>query len=411
MNVRARLPRGTHARAAVLLLSLAITGCSERVPATGLTGATFSQDAGEAGKRTIKALGRVQPEGGIVSVTGAPGARIAKIRVEEGRTVTAGDELFRLDAYDVLDATCRSIRAQLEETEELLSVEGENTEQLKKELEIEDSQVQVIDPLDILAQTEKLNALEHKLKYEEGESKRLRSLRDASSPLVSAQQIEAQDLLVDGARAERSAAKAMLDKLNAGHALARRKLAVKRSEIAVASRRARLAAHKKSLMASLDTAERQRDQALIRAPRDGRILRVHMRDGETIGNQPVIQMGDTRAMCIIADVSDLYIRELRTAKRAKTTALGETLEGSIEPQDVGRIIGKSMLVSLDPTVDADRRVVEVKVRLDKPSSAKAADLTNLQVDVVISPDDSPAPGPSSKGASPDGTDPGGRTAR
>jgi hypothetical protein len=95
-------------------------------------------------------------------------------------------------------------------------------------------------------------------------------------------------------------------------------------------------------------------------------------------------------MCIVADVSDLYARDLRRAKSARATAFGETLAGTIKPADVGRIIGKSSLPSLDPTVDADRRVVEVTVRLDGPSSAKAQDLTNLQVDVVIAFDDAAA---------------------
>jgi HlyD family secretion protein len=358
-------------------------GCSSRTSATHLVLKPVGAAGGEAAAPSIKALGRIQPVGGVVSVAGTPGARIAKMLAREGASVALGDELFRLDTYDVLEATCVSIRAQLDEAKELLAVEAENTAQLQGELAVEEEQVQVLDPLDVEAQQEKLNALEVKLAHEEREARRLNALRDAKSSLVSDQQLEGQGLLVEGARAERNAARALLRKLKAGHALAVRKLALQKAQIGVASRKSRLAARTKSLAASLAAAERQRDQAIVRAPTEGRVLMVLMREGESIGNQPVLQLADTSDMCVVADVSDLYIRELRQARKARAVALGDTLEGTISPSDIGRMIGKATIPSLDPTVDADRRVVEVKVRLDPASSRRAKDLTNMQVDVVI----------------------------
>ncbi|MDR3637615.1 MAG: HlyD family efflux transporter periplasmic adaptor subunit [Isosphaeraceae bacterium] len=368
----------------VALLATAISGgCSERMTAH----VVYKPVAYVEGKRSIKALGRIQPEGGVVSITGSPGTRIAKIQVREGGAVAANDELFRLDTFDVLDANCRSAEAQLEEAKELLVAEQENTAQLEKQLALEKEQLQDLDPLDIEAQGEKLKALELKLAHEEGESRRLNALREAKSSLVSEQELTAQGLLVEGARAERNGARALLQKLKAGHALGLEKLKLQQRQLPIASRKAQLSARQKSLAAALEAARRQRDQAVIRAPKDGRILKIVMHDGETIGNQPVLQMGDTRTMCIMADVSDLYIRDLKKAQGAKATAFGESLTGTINASDVGRIVGKSALPSLDPTVDADRRVVEVKIRLDEASSARAADLTNLQVDVLISLDE------------------------
>lgn len=394
MDVRPEVHRSLRSGVAVASLSLLAAalpaGCSPGLSSTHVVYKPVADEGEQDGKRSIKALGRIQPDGGVLSIAGTPGTRIAVVRVHEGQTVAAKQELFRLDTYDVLDANCRSIRAQLDEAEELLAVEEESSAQLSRELELEEAQAKTLNPLDIEAQGEKLKALELKLAHEEGEARRLHSLRDAKSSLVSEQQLEAQGLMVDGARAERNGAKAVLEKAKAGHALALRKLVLQREQITITSRKARLTARKKSLAAGLVAAQRQRDQAQIRAPKEGRILKVLMHDGETVGNQPVLQMGDTRTMCIMADVSDLYIRDLRRAKQAKATALGESLVGTINPSDIGRIVGKSTLPSLDPTVDADRRVVEVKVRLDKASSEKAADLTNLQVDILISLDEPPA---------------------
>jgi HlyD family secretion protein len=51
--------------------------------------------------------------------------------------------------------------------------------------------------------------------------------------------------------------------------------------------------------------------------------------------------------------------------------------------EIGLQIGKKDVLGTDPVADADARVVEVKIRLDPSSSKQVADLTNLQVNVVI----------------------------
>jgi HlyD family secretion protein len=108
-------------------------------------------------------------------------------------------------------------------------------------------------------------------------------------------------------------------------------------------------------------------------------------DGETMGNGPVLQMGDTGAMYVVAEVSELSIPALERAQRVQIKALGKDLDGTIEPNGVGWVIGKNAVFSLNPTEDADRRVVEVKIRLDDAARSFAEKLTNLQVDVVMTP--------------------------
>src|SRR5262249_25116694 len=149
-----------------------------------------------------------------------PGTRIASIKVHEGSGVEANAELFRLDTYEILDASCHSYEAQLEEARELLAVEKEHSVQLEKELALEKEQAEKLNPLDIEAQTEKLKALNLKLEHEEAEARRLQGLHEAKSSFVSEQQRNAQALLVDAARAERNGARALLEKLTKGHALA-----------------------------------------------------------------------------------------------------------------------------------------------------------------------------------------------
>ncbi|MEO0843621.1 MAG: HlyD family secretion protein, partial [Cyanobacteria bacterium J06643_5] len=51
--------------------------------------------------------------------------------------------------------------------------------------------------------------------------------------------------------------------------------------------------------------------------------------------------------------------------------------------NIGLKIGKQQIFSTDPIADIDRRVVEVKIRLDKEDSQKVKSFTNLQVEVLI----------------------------
>ena len=96
-------------------------------------------------------------------------------------------------------------------------------------------------------------------------------------------------------------------------------------------------------------------------------------------------------------------------RRRVVTALGEELHGQTEPDGIGRIIGRNTNVSLDPTIEADRRVILVRILLDEPSSQRVASLTNLQVDVKIPL--GPAPRDGSASTRPEGDRLAGRPCR
>ena len=331
----------------------------------------------------INALGRVEPKGGLISIAGVPGARIGEISVCEGQVVGANAKLFVLDNYGELDANCKMIEAQRDEAKTLLDLETQSEALLREELDVEEAQIQQLDPYDRLAQGRKVEALRDAGENARIDYDRLIRLKEAGSSLVSQQEIDAQKLKVSSAKAELDEAEALLKKFDQSQKIARRKIEIQRRRAAIAAEKGRLAARIKSLEASHRAALIQRDQAVVHAVLAGRILRILSRPGETIGAQPVLQMGDTSAMDVVAEVSELQARDLGRAGPVTMTALGETLHGTIDLEKSRRMVGRNSLFSLDPTVDADRRVILVRIRLDQRSSQMVADLTNLQVDVEI----------------------------
>ena len=63
--------------------------------------------------------------------------------------------------------------------------------------------------------------------------------------------------------------------------------------------------------------------------------------------------------------------------------MGTATPGNRTVDRIGTKIGKQDVLATDPAARTDSRVVEVEIRLD--DSVRAAALTNLEVDVEITP--------------------------
>jgi HlyD family secretion protein len=135
--------------------------------------------------------------------------------------------------------------------------------------------------------------------------------------------------------------------------------------------------------ANLSRAEAELELSRVRAPIDGQILKVHAREGERVGPEGIVEIGETTSMYAVAEVYETDIGRVRVGQRARivSPALESPLDGSVER--IGLRIGRQDVLRTDPVADADARVVEVEIRLDDP--AAAARLTNLRVDVLIEP--------------------------
>jgi HlyD family secretion protein len=369
--------------ALILIVVLGQAACSPPQ-----TESTSSVDRGadahpKASADRISALGRVEPKGGVISIAGVPGARIGKIFVHEGQWVGVDAKLFVLENYDELDANCKVIEAQRNEATTSLGLVEKNEPLLSDELGVEEDQIKELDPFDRRAQRRKVDALRDARDYARIDYDRLFKLEQAGSSLVSQQQIDGQKLKVSSLEAELDAAEASLQKFEESRKIAERKIEIQRRRVAIAAEKWKLVARIKSLDASHKAALLQRDRAVIHALAAGRILRILSRPGETIGAQPVLQMGDTNEMEVVAEIPELQARDLSRAELVTITALGETLHGTIDLERSERMVGRNSIFSLDPTVDADRRVIQVRIRLDQRSSQVLADFSNLQVDVAI----------------------------
>jgi HlyD family secretion protein len=116
----------------------------------------------------------------------------------------------------------------------------------------------------------------------------------------------------------------------------------------------------------------------VRAPLTGRVLAVSIHPGE-VSPGPLLTLGDVRTMVARTEVFQTNVLDVAVGDPAEVFILGRTVAGEVTR--VGATVARNTITSLDPADLADRRVVDVVVRLADP--ALAARLVNMQVEVAI----------------------------
>jgi HlyD family secretion protein len=302
------------------------TGCSEAV-----TPASADDTDLLAETRAVSSLGRLEPRHGIIRVSASSvpdavsGAVLATLLVDVGDDVTVGDLLAVTDTEAVLVARAEEIKSELV----LAQRESEATQSLAAAACVRAGVA--------LREADRLTSLRAQDLASEEATDRARGAADAGA--------------ADCTAAE-SAAK-------------------------VADAAIRVVA------ARLKRNEVEFERSRIRAPITGKVLAVNTRPGELIDADGILELGDVRHMYAIAEVYETDVRWLRINQQATVTsdALDTPLSGTVER--IRPKIHKQDEIGTDPAARKDARIVEVEILLDNPEPA--ADLTNLQVDVVFSP--------------------------
>ncbi|MBX7167784.1 MAG: efflux RND transporter periplasmic adaptor subunit [Pirellulales bacterium] len=337
----------------------------------------------------IQALGRLEPRGGIVNVGGTTGDRVAKLEVQAGDEVRAGHVLAVLDSFTVRDAQRQAAAVQLDDARRRLDTELDYAKRAQQDAQLAREQA-LLGKTDVEASEAQLRAL---TASRDQAVRDLERLEKSDPEVVSQQAIEHQRMMLKRANEELAAAQSQHAKVRASVELAIRAADSKVATAESALARVDAAAAIPSLEAALALAEAQLAASQIKAPVSGRVLKILTHPGETLGQQPILQLADTSQMVAIAEVDETEIRWVKVGQCAEIRSRAfpsdvERLTGRVVW--IGHTVAKNSLLMLDPTqVRSDARVVEVHVALDSPAVADR--LINLQVDVAILVAE-PAPG-------------------
>ncbi len=376
---------------ASLLLNAALAG--------GLAYLFYTQPAGSSANATrqpgivasgeaIEALGKVQPAGGVVSVFGPPGDRIKELKATLGDRVTRNAPLAELIGDRERALSVAALDSQLREAEKLRAAITKSKETKLADLKLEAEQAAEKGRAELAALDAKIDGHRLELDAAKTEQNRLATV-EQGGVRVSAQEKTQADLLVKQAElqlkathAQRKAAQEQLD-------AAPQATAVKRQAIESEADRALAQVPFESLRAAKAAAEQKVKDAALVAPVSGRIIKQLVRPGDTLTTMPAFQIADTDNMAVIAEVYETDVARLRkwlasgpvtTEVYARVLGDGDTaLKGTVTAGSIAPMIAKNTVFALGPREDADRRVVEVEVRLDAESARSVADYVGLQV--------------------------------
>lgn len=327
--------------------------------------------------QTVTALGRLEPAGGVVQISGMVGDRLAELHVALGDEVVQDQPIAKLGSHELRHGELLLAQSQLKEARQRKEAEEKHAAALMKEADLALAMIK-LQQLDIESQQEKIGLLKSTLSAAERNLARQKALSDE---IVSAQEREQLELSVEQARAELTAAEKLLIKLQDSYELSLAQAEAKRETAEASRQRIPSLVQLDSLQKSVDLAQTRLEMTVIRTPSKGRILEIYSRAGETLGPQPILAMADTSRMAAVAEVYEDQALRVRPKQTAwiESSALGPRLRGDVV--HVGTLVGKNQVVSLAPTASTDLRVVEVRILLDPNEVAEQ--LINLQVTVEI----------------------------
>jgi HlyD family secretion protein len=297
----------------------------------------------------VVALGRVIPEGNVITIAppfGSADARIAEISVSVGELVEARQQLAILDNLQQINAEIGTAKATVALREATL-------------LQVERS---------VQASTDEAQAsLERAV---------------ATSNERRSQLKRSENLFKDGVTTRAELDQSQLKVSEADRDVERAEATVSRylsvsggiqPDIAVAQANLQLA------NAELSRFQVALEKAIVRAPSAGTVLNIHVQAGENPGQAGILDLGNTDSMNIEVEVYQSLIARVTIGDLV--TATSESIEQPLSGQvtAIGLEIGRQSITSDDPAVNTDARVVDVIVTLDEESSVLASRFTNLEV--------------------------------
>ncbi len=338
-----------------------------------------NQEAPRPQRVKVLALGRLEPEGEILSVAGPLGERIARLEVSEGDFVKAGQVLAYLESYNERLAQRDLAASQLAETQERLA-----TDILTSRVEINQAEAEIeqVDTPQLL-QTQSQQALVRRLKAELTNTIRVRNRFGQlySEGAISQQDFDDKQLAVKRAEESLNQAKKTLNQLVKAREANVQKARTNLTHAQVNLQRVKSHSGFNSARQQLNLAQVQRERTIIRAPKSGQILKIFAYPGEAISEQGILKLGNTRKMYAVAEVYETDVSLIKLGQQAAITspAFNRPVIGTVT--QIGRIVFKNNIIGDDPTANSDARVVEVKIRLAE--SELASNFSQLQVDVQI----------------------------
>ncbi|MEM7594139.1 MAG: response regulator [Cyanobacteria bacterium P01_A01_bin.83] len=341
----------------------------------------------KAERKTVVALGRIEPLGKVIALsapTSLEAVKIEQLLVQEDELVEVGQIIAVLDGRQRLQAALDEAVTGVEIAQARLgqvkagakpsSVQAKQAAiaNLKAELAGKlQTQRSTIAKLEAQLNNARSELQRHQLLYQQG--------------AISTSELDRQRLTTNTAQEQLNEARAILRqtrrtlsaRIQEAIALLAETEEVRDVDLQLAQ------AELNQAQAAANKAKSDMELAYVRTSIAGQILAIHTRPGEAPGQKGIVEIGKTEQMVVVAEVdqNDIKLVEIGQPATVVSGIFDEKLQGKVHK--ISSQVGKNDILNTDPAADEDTRVVEVQILLEPESSQKVSTLTNLEVDVTI----------------------------
>ncbi len=372
----------------------------------------------------ITALGRLEPQGGVTRLS-APnsvgGSRVEQLLVKEGDKIKAGQIVALLDTYALRFATLEQAKQQVKVAKARLdkvkagAQAGEISAQeatiarlqaqLRGEVAAQEATLARLRAQlqwEVAAQEATVARLQAQLRNAQAEYKRNQQLYEEGA--ISASLFDSKRLQVETIQEQINEANAALkrivktieEQINEGKATLRRTMDTGQEQITQAKANLNRITEIRpvdvqiaqgeieSAIAAVKLAQAELNLSYIRSPIDAQVLKVNTKSGEIIGTDGIVELGQTDNMYVIAEVHETDISKVYLGQKSTiySTIFDSEIQGTVA--EIGFQIDRQQVFDVNPGADTDRKVVQVKIRIDDSvESQRVAAFTNLQVEATI----------------------------
>jgi HlyD family secretion protein len=335
----------------------------------------------------ITALGRLEPQTEVISLS-APvnldGDRVAKILVKQGDRVKKGQIIAVLDSGDRFAASVVVAEQQITLAQVKLAqvrAGAKSGEIAAQNSEIARLKAELAGEMNTLAA--QISRLRRELENAQTEFQRYQQLAREGAitdSLLDSKRLTmttASDRLQEAKSSQNRSVQTLNAQINEAQSTLAKIAEVRPIDVKLAET---------EVVGAISAAQRAKvelEQAFIKAPLDGQILKIYGRVGEKIGDKGIADFGQTAQMVAVAEVYQTEVSQLKIGQPVIVTGSAFTGELKAKVTDIGLQVSRQNVFANQPGENMDRRVVEVKATISPEGSQKVAGLTNLQVQVAI----------------------------
>lgn len=336
----------------------------------------------------VTGLGRLEPQGEVIHLS-APSSleasRVTQLMVKEGDKVRKGQMVAILDSYETRLSTLEQAKQDVKLSQAQLAKVKAGAQ--AGEIGAQKATIARLEAQlhgEVAARQATIARLQSELSNAQVEHQRYQQLYKEGA--VSASQNDTKRLPVDTYNKQieetqetlKQSVETLQKQIQEAKSTLSRIAEVRPVDVQVSQ------AQVDKAIAAVKKAQSDLNLTYVRAPKDGQILKIHSRLGEIVDEKGIADLGQTDQMYAVAEIYETDIGKVHLGQRATiiSDAFPGKLQGTVD--HIGLQVNKQTAFNPNPLADTDQKVVEVKVRLDRPvGGQQLATLTNLQVRVAI----------------------------